>query len=108
VSKETNALTKGMLDAISKRWGHRAKCFRVNVVNRGHVKSVEDGTPDILGAIWYGLKACGQAVGIEVKGPGDKQSAKQIAWQIDWEMAGGIYLICEDVSRCMAELERRL
>ena len=87
----TNDITKGLLARIRSRWKHEAFAFRVNVTkSHTYVKSVPDGTPDILSVIK------GFAVAIEVKGPGDTQRQSQIAWQREWIAAGGLYFICTE------------
>ena len=96
----TNDITKVLLARIRSRWKHEAFAFRVNVTKaHSYVKSVPDGTPDILSVIK------GFAVAIEVKGPGDTQRQSQIDWEKEWIAAGGFYLIAEDVDVTMVLLE---
>ena len=96
----TNDITKGLLAKIRSRWEHEAFAFRVNVTKaHSYVKSVPDGTPDILSVIK------GVPVALEVKGPGDTQRQSQIDWEKEWIAAGGFYLIAEDVDVTMVLLE---
>jgi hypothetical protein len=74
--------------------------FRINVgvfrPMRGEqaraIRSAPDGTPDLLG-----VKAHGQAFGIEVKASKGRQSQAQKNWQRAWEKRGGIYILARSV-----------
>ena len=51
------------------------------------------GSVDILVV----LPARGRLAGVEIKGPGDRQSPVQQAWQLALEKAGGVYILAEKI-----------
>lgn len=71
------------------------------------------GAPDVL-LVGPG----GRLLGLEIKGPGDKQSIAQESWCARLRAAGGVYILVDkigwdsdrkpDVSRVIAELRRCL
>ena len=58
------------------------------------------GLQDIDGVVY------GRAVGFEVKDEDGKQSADQVAWQRDWEKAGGLYYLVRGPNEAFKILQR--
>lgn len=54
------------------------------------------GAPDIRVCV------AGRYIALEVKGPGGKQNENQVAWQRDFERAGGKYAVVTSVSEAVA------
>lgn len=91
----------GRLDLLRPRaWFWRANTGVARRIGGAPVRFGEPGQPDVLGT------AAGRAVGIESKDEGKKQSAEQRAWQADWELAGGIYILAVGKEGTLAAVSR--
>jgi hypothetical protein len=101
-----NAITAGLLLAISEKYQPRCLIFRINVIvaraSRGTVRSAPNGCPDILGIVE------GRAVVIEVKAGRDTLRPAQIHFRDQWIKAGGAYILARDIENAMADLESQV
>jgi hypothetical protein len=61
---------------------------------------VRAGNPDIL------LLRCGMCIGLELKTEKGRQTETQKATQVDWEKAGGMYVLVHSYQEAVEFLER--
>ena len=66
------------------------------------IQGIPEGSPDIIG--W--LPKDGRFLGIEVKRPGEKPTAEQLAWLDRINGDGAVGFWCDDVGVCHAILAR--
>jgi hypothetical protein len=76
-------------------------------VQRRFIHCGKPGWPDRLGVILRGRNA-GKFIGIEVKKPGEKQSAAQIEFMATVEMATAFYFLVESVDQAREMIRRVL
>lgn len=78
-------------------------CWRNNKGSKGYVKfGGPDGASDILGY----FRNTGRIVAIEIKAPGKKPRADQVAFLAAIERAGGFACWCSDVAALDATLDQ--
>lgn len=101
--KET-AIVQAILDALAWKFKGKGKFWRNNVgalkTEKGFMRFGSVGSSDILGVL-----AGGQMVCLEVKRPGGKATAHQVAWLAEMKALGALVGVVTSMEEAIEMLE---